>query len=54
MNGTVNLSADGWYRLDLHHQTSLAPDDVEVSITVPKGWRIAQVQGVQSDGSGRA
>ena len=54
VKGTVNLSADGWYRLDLHHQTSLEPDDVEVSITVPKGWRIAQMQGVQSDGGRRA
>ncbi|MEA2900143.1 MAG: hypothetical protein QOH36_30 [Actinomycetota bacterium] len=54
VNGTVNLSADGWFRLDLNHQTSLKPDDVEVSITVPKGWRIAQMQGVRSDGAGRA
>ena len=54
MEGTVSLSDDGWYRLDLLHQTSLDPDDVEISIAVPKGWRIVQVQGLQSDGGRRA
>ncbi len=53
VEGTVTL-ADGWYRLDLHHQTSLVPDDVAVSVSVPKGWRIAQVQGLKLDGDRRA
>ena len=54
VGGRVALSDDGWYRLDVFHQTSLVPDDVEVSVAVPKGWRIAEVQGLDADGDRRA
>lgn len=53
VEGEVSLS-DGWYRLDLFHQPSLAPDDVEVSVTVPEGWRIAEAQGLRSRDDRRA
>ena len=48
LEGEVRLSDDGWYRLDLFHQPSLTPDDVEISVAVPKGWRIVQVQGLEA------
>ncbi len=54
LKGEVRLSDDGWYRLDLFHQPSLTPDDVEISVAVPKGWRIVQVQGLKADGGRRA
>ena len=54
VGGRVALSPDGWYRLDVFHQTSLAPDDVEISVTVPEGWRIADVQGIEPEGERRA
>ena len=53
--GEVALSDDGWYRLDVYHQTSLVPDDVEISVAVPKGWRIVRGAGArQADGDRRA
>jgi UDP-N-acetylmuramyl pentapeptide phosphotransferase/UDP-N-acetylglucosamine-1-phosphate transferase len=54
LEGEVKLSDGGWYRLDLFHQPSLTPDDVEISVAVPKGWRIVQVQGLEADGGRRA
>jgi UDP-GlcNAc:undecaprenyl-phosphate GlcNAc-1-phosphate transferase len=54
VQGRLALSDDGWYRLDVFHQTSLMPDDVEISISLPEGWRIAQVQGITLDGERRA
>ena len=47
VDGRVALSDDGWYRLDLLRQPSLLPDEVEVSVAVPDGWRIAEVQGIE-------
>ncbi len=54
VSGRVALSEDGWYRLDLLHQTSLTPDDVEVSVVVPDGWRIAEVRGLAQQDERRA
>ncbi len=50
LDGRVVLSPDGWYRLDLLHQPALVPNDVEVAIDVPRGWRIAETRGVQLSG----
>jgi hypothetical protein len=44
IHGQVVLN-DGWYRLDLPHQTTLAPDHVQVSISLAPGWKVAQVRG---------
>ncbi|MEA2703769.1 MAG: hypothetical protein QOD63_1714 [Actinomycetota bacterium] len=49
--GTVRLTSDGWYRLDLLHQTSLTPDRVEVSVQVPQGWTIVEARGAQGAGT---
>jgi len=54
VGGRVALSDDGWYRLDLLRQASLVPDEVDVSIAVPDGWRIAEVQGIDRQGDRRA
>lgn len=54
VDGAVVLSEDGWYRLDLFHQTSVAPDEVEVSVSLPDGWRIAGVDGLDRQDDRRA
>jgi len=54
VSGRVALTDDGWYRLDLLHQTSLEPDDVEVSVAVPEGWRIIEVVGLEQQDDRRA
>jgi hypothetical protein len=54
VEGRVALSEGGWYRLDLLHQTSLAPDEVEVAVSVPKGWRIVDVRGLDRRDARRA
>ena len=45
MRGRLPLAPDGWYRLDVVRQPSVA-QDLDVSIAVPGGWRIAETQGV--------
>ncbi|HEX2274990.1 MAG TPA: DUF4012 domain-containing protein [Acidimicrobiales bacterium] len=52
--GGVDLDEDGWYRLDLGHQPVVVPDEVEVSVSVPAGWRIAQTRGLEPRGERRA
>jgi len=52
--GRVRLTADGWYRLDLLHQPTLRPDDTEVSVTVPDGWRVVDTRGAEPVGDRRA
>ena len=54
VNGDVQLGERGWYRLDVGHQPLIVPDEVQVSITVPKGWRIADTRGLQQIEDGRA
>jgi UDP-GlcNAc:undecaprenyl-phosphate GlcNAc-1-phosphate transferase len=44
--GRVSLDKDGWYLLDVLHQTSLQPDDVTVALSVPNGWRIVEARGL--------
>ena len=39
LKGTTALTG-GWYRLDLPHQPTLVPDEVEVRVEVPAGWRV--------------
>jgi len=39
LSGNVALS-EGWYRLDLPHQPTLTPDEIEVRVEVPRGWRV--------------
>ena len=39
LNGTTALTG-GWYRLDLPHQPTLVPDDVEVRVEVAAGWQV--------------
>jgi len=40
---------DGWYRLDVLKQATLRPDQLEVSVEVPAGWRIVDTYGVHVD-----
>ncbi len=54
VDGRLTLSDDGWYRLDVFHQPSLLPDDVEITVAVPPGWRIAEVQGLAANGEREA
>jgi len=54
VSGRLELEGSGWYRLDLGHQPVIVPDDVEVSLAVPPGWRIAETRGAESDGGRRA
>jgi hypothetical protein len=44
---------DGWYRLDVLKQPTLRPDNLEISIQVPPGWRIAEVRGRDARIDGR-
>jgi hypothetical protein len=53
LRGTVELTADGWYRLDVVRQPGLHPDEVRVAIEVPRAWRIAEAEGLDVD-AGRA
>jgi hypothetical protein len=52
--GSVALDAQGWYRLDLGHQPIVVPDQVDVSVAVPAGWRIADTRGLERTGSRHA
>jgi hypothetical protein len=45
IGGRMHLEAGKWYHLNLPHQTSLAPVETEMSVTVPPGWRIAETAG---------
>ena len=45
VEGRIELGPDNWYRLDLPHQASLAPDDLDISLAVPNGWRIVETKG---------
>ena len=54
LRGQVRTDADGWYRLDLLHQTSLSADDIEISLSIPPGWRIVEAEGLDIDGERRA
>jgi UDP-GlcNAc:undecaprenyl-phosphate GlcNAc-1-phosphate transferase len=52
--GRMTQSTDGWFRLDVLHQPSLGTDAVEVSVSVPSGWRIVEGRGVDIIGARRA
>ena len=54
LKGRVRLSPDGWYRFDVLHQPTLVPDEVEISVEVPSGWRIVETRGVEPAGERRA
>ena len=45
VEGRLQLARGNWYHLDLHHQTSLVPDTVDISLSVPGGWRIVETRG---------
>ncbi len=45
VEGTIRLADDGWYQLDLPRQPSLLPNEAEISLSVPPGWRIADTRG---------
>jgi hypothetical protein len=50
--GRLRLTNDGWYRLDVQDQA--VPQDVDVSVTVPEGWHIAEAHGARKTGETRA
>ncbi len=50
LHGTVALEPGGWYRLDLQRQPMLYPDAMKISISLPDGWKVAEVERL----SGRA
>jgi hypothetical protein len=50
IDGKAELGKQGWYRLDLLRQPTLNPDNVDVALTVPNGWRIAEVRGAALKG----
>ncbi len=54
LDGRIQLADGGWYRLDLGHQPLVVPDEVEISVAVPDGWRIAETLGFDRQGDGRA
>jgi hypothetical protein len=54
VRGRVALAPRGWYRLDLGHQPVINPDQVDVSVVVPRGWRIADSRGLGRSGDRRA
>jgi hypothetical protein len=54
LEGRARLEADGWYRLDVGQQPLVLADEVDVSIMVPAGWRIAETRGLQRAGDRRA
>jgi hypothetical protein len=54
LHGNVELAKGGWYELHLLRQPYLWPDDVTAAVTVPSGWRIAEVEGLNRDGARRA
>jgi hypothetical protein len=45
MRGRVTLMPDGWYRLDLARQGGVG-EDLQVSVTVARGWRITDTRGL--------
>lgn len=45
LQGRIELWRGNWYRLDLPRQPTLSPDDTVVTLSVPSGWRIAEVRG---------
>ena len=45
LDGQVQLRR-GWYVLDVIRQPSVTADVVEISVTVPRGWRIAKARGL--------
>ena len=53
VRGRLALTNDGWYRLDVQRQPSV-PQDVDVSVTVPRGWRIAEAHGLRKTAERRA
>jgi UDP-GlcNAc:undecaprenyl-phosphate/decaprenyl-phosphate GlcNAc-1-phosphate transferase len=44
---------DGWYRLTLLKQPTLRPDQLNVTISVPRAWRITNARGTTVDDAGR-
>ena len=36
----------GWYVLDVGRQPSILPTEAEISVAVPRGWRIAEASGL--------
>jgi UDP-GlcNAc:undecaprenyl-phosphate GlcNAc-1-phosphate transferase len=44
VSGRLELSHDGWYRLDLPRQPLVQPDFFSATVTVPAGWRVAEVR----------
>jgi hypothetical protein len=54
LDGRVNLGADRWYTLELVRQPFIAPDTVLLDISVAPGWRIAETDGVGTDGERNA
>ena len=50
VGGDLQLGDDEWYRLDLGHQPVVVPDEVEISVAVPSGWRIAKTHGLEVRG----
>jgi UDP-GlcNAc:undecaprenyl-phosphate GlcNAc-1-phosphate transferase len=49
LRGRVPLGTDSWYQLDVLQQTSLAPQDTQIAVSVPKGWRIVEARGLRID-----
>ncbi|MGH9013074.1 MAG: DUF4012 domain-containing protein [Acidimicrobiia bacterium] len=47
VTGEVALEDGGWYEVNLPRQPQLTADDVNVTIEVPRGWRIAEVDGLR-------
>jgi hypothetical protein len=50
LEGQVGLTDGGWYELDLGRQPLLHPDEVHVTLRAPRGYRIAEVEGLQGGG----
>nr|MDP9020949.1 DUF4012 domain-containing protein [Actinomycetota bacterium] len=54
LQGWVATQPGGWYELELLHQPLLVDGEVSVSVSVPPGWRIAEVEGARLESADQA
>ena len=47
LHGEATLSEDGWFRIDIGRQPSVAPDQVNGRVVVPDGWKITNTVGAK-------
>ena len=53
VEGKRRLRGDGWFELALESQPGVTPDHVDISLTLPEGWRFAESEGLELVDDGR-